>query len=329
MSEAPDIMGNRILVTGASGWLGIAIVQALLARGDDVIGTDLRAASGVSSVLAARHPRFDFLEADLTEWPQVMELFRNHRPDLVIHAAAVVGVASAAEAPLNTLRANVDGSVNLLEAMRFHDVSRVVYLSTEETYGDFDADLIDEEHSQKPTSIYGLTKLAAEHYGRVYAQRYGMEFVTVRTCWVYGPHLPRPRVPKIFVDAALAGIPCHLEAGADMAVDQVYIDDVVAGVLLALDKPSHRYDAYHIATGQAPTLGDVARVVRELVPGADVSVAPGRYLHGNRYPTARKGALDISRARTELGYEPKYDLRLGLAKTIDATREELALSLRR
>lgn len=316
-------MTQGILVTGASGWLGSAIVEALLARGDAVTGLDLRS-SPASVALTQKYPALSLVEADLDEWAQVLDVLQSVRPRAVIHTAAIVGVAPAADIPIKALRVNTEGTVNLLEAMRLSETRRLIYVSTEETYGDFTAPVITEDHPQKPNSIYGLTKLAAEHYGRIFAARYGMECINVRTCWVYGPNLPRVRVPKIFIDAALDGRPCHLAEGGDLAVDQVHISDTVAGVLLALDKTQHAFDAYHIATGQAPTIADAARIVGELIPGADLSAAPGWYRHGGLFPTAKKGALDISRARRELGYAPRYDLRAGLEQTILATREERA-----
>jgi len=93
--------------------------------------------------------------------------------------------------------------------MRLNGVKRVIHISTEETYGDFLTPVIDEDHPQKPLSVYGLTKLAAEHYGRVYSRDHGLECINVRTCWVYGPHLPRLRMPRTFVEAALRGEPFH------------------------------------------------------------------------------------------------------------------------
>ena len=159
---------------------------------------------------------------------------------------------------------NVEGAINLFEAMRLVSVKRVVHISTEETYGDFQSPLIDEEHPQKPVSVYGVTKLAVEHYGRVYSRDHGLECINVRTCWVYGPDLPRLRVPRTFIEAALRGEPHHLAEGGDLAVDQVHISDTVAGVLLALDKPQHRFDSYNIATGKAPTRG---RRGRDREPG--------------------------------------------------------------
>jgi UDP-glucose 4-epimerase len=314
---------KTILVTGGCGWLGSAIVRALLARGDTVIAADI-AVSPAMTALAAGNTRLSAETVDLGEWHQVVRLFRKHRIDAVIHTAAIVGVVFAADAPIKSLRVNVEGSINLFEAMRLNEVRRAVHISTEETYGDFQAPRIDEDHPQKPTSIYGLTKLAAEHYGRVYARDHGLECINVRTCWVYGPHLPRLRLPRTFIEAALRDEVYHQAEGASLAVDQVYIDDTVAGVLLALDKEHHRFDAYNIATGEAPTLRDTADAVNRAIPGARITVGDsGVYRHGGIVPTAIKGALDISRARTELGYEPKYDIQKGIEATIAATRAAL------
>jgi nucleoside-diphosphate-sugar epimerase len=316
-------MSKKILVTGACGWLGSAIVQALLQRGDTVVATDL-AITPAMATLAAREARLITAAADLGEWHQVVRLFETHRPDAVIHAAAIVGVVQAADIPLKALRVNVEGSVNLFEAMRLNGIKRVIHISTEETYGDFQAPLINEDHPQNPVSVYGLTKLAAEHYGRVYSRDFGLECINVRTCWVYGPDLPRLRMPRTFVEAALRGEAYHQPDGGDLAVDQVYIADTVAGALLALDMPKHQYDAYNIATGVAPTLRDTAEAVNRAVPGAKITVGDsGPYRHGGTVLSAVKGALDISRARTELGYQPSYDLQRGIEATITATKERL------
>jgi nucleoside-diphosphate-sugar epimerase len=316
-------MVKKILVTGASGWLGSAIVETLLKRGDAVVAVDLGVSPSIAA-LAARDQRLTTIVADLGEWHQVMRLFEAHRPDAVIHSAAIVGVIQAADIPIKAQRVNVEGAINLFEAMRLSGVKRVIHISTEETYGDFLSPVIDEDHPQKPLSIYGLTKLAAEHYGRVYSREHGLECINVRTCWVYGPHLPRLRMPRTFVEAALRDEPFHQADGGNLAVDQVYIDDTVAGALLALDKPKHKYDAYNIATGVAPTLRATAEAVNRAIPGARITVGDsGPYHHGGKVLSAVKGALNISRARTELGYEPRYDLQRGIEATIAATRERM------
>ncbi|MBN3723376.1 NAD-dependent epimerase/dehydratase family protein [Burkholderia sp. Ac-20379] len=313
---------KKILVTGASGWLGAEIVTTLLARGDAVVATDIGVGPALQALASRHKEQLVTATADLCEWPEVLRLFTAHQPDAVIHAAAIVGVIQCADIPLKANRVNVEGSINLFEAMRLSGVKRVVHVSTEETYGDFLSPLIDEEHPQKPVSVYGATKLAVEHFGRMYSRDHGLECINVRTCWVYGPHLPRLRVPRTFVEAALRGEALHAEDGAELAVDQVYIADTVAGILLALDKQTHRYESYNVATGVAPTIADVAQAVNNAIPGARITVGSrGPYRHGGVVLSATKGALDISRARTELGYEPQYDLQRGIEATIEATRK--------
>ncbi len=311
---------KTILVTGGSGWLGSAVVRRLLARGDRVVSADI----GVSPVLAALakdNPNLTNAICDLGEWPQLMRLFDAHGIDAVIHTAAIVGVIQCADIPVKSMQVNVGGMINLLEAMRIHGVRRAIHVSTEETYGDFTAPVIGEDHPQKPTSVYGLTKLAAEHYGDVYSRDHGLECIHVRTCWVYGPNLPRPRMPQTYVNAALKGEEMHVKSGGDLAVDQVYIDDTVTGLILALDKPKHRFSAYNVATGAAPTLAEVAALVAKDVPGAKLRIEAGPYLHGDRIATAKKGALDVSRAREELGYVPAWPIDRGIAEMVRLTRE--------
>lgn len=310
---------KTILVTGGSGWLGSAVVRRLLARGDTVISADV-GISPAMKALAEQNPKLLNTIVDLGEWPQVMRALTEAKPDAIVHCAAIVGVVQCADIPLKAMRVNVEGMVNLLEAMRLTGIRRVVHISTEETYGDFQTAVITEDHPQVPTSIYGLTKLAAEHYGRVYSRDHGLECINVRTCWVYGPNLPRPRMPKTYVDAALKGQPLHQQGGGDLAVDQVYIEDTVSGIVLALDKAEHRFDAYNVATGEAPTLSEVAGLVNAAVPGADIRIEAGPYRHGDRILTAKKGALDISRARQELGYAPEYPIRRGIDLMIEEAR---------
>ena len=308
-----------VLVTGGSGFIGSAVVQALAARGDEVVAFDIARSPRIVTVLAEFH-NVEFVQGEITEWPQIMTVVQVNRPDAIVHCAAIVGVTNSLASPITTLRTNIDGSLNVFEAMRLFGVRRAVNLSSEETYGVFEKDRIDETHPNRPVKPYGISKYAVERLACDYASGYGLEIVHARTCWVYGPGLPRPRVPKIFIDAALAGGKLHLPSGGDFRVDHVYIDDCVDGIIKALDKLAHRYDVYHIATGDAPSLTEIVDMIKEMIPGADISIGPGTYRYVDGTEALRKGALDINRARTELGYEPRYPIRKGLAAYIDATR---------
>lgn len=313
---------RTILVTGGGGFIGAATVAALAARGDRVIAFDLAESPRLREI-RTRHPDIVFAPGELTEWPQLADVFATHRPECVIHCAAIVGVVLSLASPIATMRVNVEGSLNVLACMRLFGCRRMINLSSEEIYGAFTTDVIDEDHPCRPQQPYGISKLAVEFLARDHARAHGLSVVNLRTCWVYGPGLPRPRIPKTLIDAALEGRALHLPAGADFRVDHVYIDDVARGILQALDHPEHRFDAYHITTGAAPSLGEIAAIVRELVPGADITVGPGHYAFNDVAAPVRKGALDCTRARTEFGYVPRYDIRQGLAAYIEARRTGL------
>jgi UDP-glucose 4-epimerase len=300
----------RVFVAGGGGFLGSALARRIVARGDAVVAFER------SFQLLARDlaPSSQLITepGDVTDADGLKAALHSHRPDAVIHCAAVVSVLSSIESPLDTVRINIEGSVNLFEAMRSSGVRRAIHISSEETYGEFRAPVVDENHPLDPVMPYGMSKVAVEHLGRFYRDVHGLEVINLRTSWVYGPDLPRDRVPKTLIDAALAGRPLHIPSGGDSAIDHTYVDDFVDGTLAALDCPRHPFDAYNLSSGTAPTLADVVAAVKEIVPGADVSIGPGVYRHGNRIPVPRKGALDLRRARDTFGYAPKFDIRAGL-----------------
>jgi len=311
----------RYLITGGAGFVGAELAAALVARGDEVLAFDLRSSPRLDALMA-RERKVSLVTGEIVEWPGIASALQQFRPDAVVHCAAIVGVRASLEVPMQTMRVNVEGSLNVLEAMRLFGVRRMIHMSSEETYGDFQSDVITEDHPQNPLMAYGVSKVAVEHLGRSYAQRYGLECLNLRTSWVYGPGLPRPRVPKTLIDAAVAGRPLKMVNGADFRVDHTYIDDLVDGTLLVLDRAEHPFDVYHIASGIAPSLAEIAAIIRDLVPGADLSLGPGTIEFVPGVLAWKKGALDVSRATRTLGYRPRFDIRAGIAATIKAQRSE-------
>ena len=310
---------KKIVVTGANGFIGIEVVKALIKRGDFVTGFDIVANDSIKKLLLETK-NFEFVQGEISEWQHVANLFQNAKPDAVIHCAAIVGVIASANVPFSTMRVNVEGSLNVFESMKLFNIKRVLNLSTEEIYGNFLNDVIDEDHRCLPLMPYGISKFAVEQLARDYNRNHGMDIIHLRTCWVYGPGLPRQRVPKTLIDAAIQGRSLHIENGGDFRVDHVYIDDLVDGILLALDKPSHKFDAYHLASGKAYSLYEIIDFVKELVPGSQISIGPGQYLFGDRIEAVKKGALDITRAHNELSYTPKFQIQDGLKAYLSAAR---------
>jgi nucleoside-diphosphate-sugar epimerase len=319
----------RVLVTGGGGFLGAAAVRALVARGDTAIAFDTRL-DGLASDAAKkeRDERLIRVSGDITDMANVAQAVLVHKPDAVAHCAAIVGVLSSLGSPINVVRVNIEGSLNVFEAMRLGGIRRCIHISSEEAYGAFRGGKIDETHPLDPVLPYGICKAAVEQLGRSYHALHGLEIINLRTSWVYGPGLPRDRIPKNLVDAALAGRKLHISTGADAAIDHTYLDDVISAILAALDHERHRHDAYNIASGTAPTVAEIVAIVRELIPGAQLSVGPGIYRHGDRVEAVRKGALDVSRAAAELSWKPRYDIRTGLAAYVEAMRQAQAVSPR-
>ncbi len=315
---------SKILVTGAGGFLGGAVVRALLDRGDAVVGLDCGPNAAVIKAMSMSNSGFDAAEADISDAEAVDAVFAKHRPRAVIHCAAVVGVLNSLASPARLFRVNVEGSVNVLEAMARHACPRMIHISSEEIYGAFLAPRIDETHHQAPLYAYGVSKATVEHLGRSYRTTHGLDCINIRTSWVYGPGFPRDRVPLNMIRAAAEGRVLHVPSGADERIDHTYLDDAVAGTLAALDCAEHAFDAYHIASDSAPSLAEIAAVVRDLVPGAEITVGSGPYRHSDEIAMPTKGALDCSRAHAAFGYQPKFNIRAGLAATLEAHRAQLA-----
>jgi UDP-glucose 4-epimerase len=307
----------RVLVTGGGGFLGGAAARALVARGDTAIAFDTQWAGLAGAPASERLIR---VPGDITDLANLAQAMLTYRPDAVLHCAAIVGVLSSLGSPINVVRVNVEGSLNVFEAMRLAQVQRCVHISSEEAYGAFRADRIDETHPLDPVLPYGICKAAVEQLGRSYRDLHGLEVINLRTSWVYGPGLPRERVPKTLIDAALQGRALHVASGADALIDHTYVDDVVSAVLAALAHPRPRHGAYNVASGEAVTIGRMVEIVRALVPGAQLSVGRGAYRHGDRVEAVRKGALDVTRAAEDLGWRPRYDIYAGLAAYLQAER---------
>ena len=306
----------RVLVTGGAGWLGAAVVRRLAARGDQVVVLD-NFQAGAPANLAGLETAVRLVPGDITDLSGLLLVIKEHRIQRIVHAAAIVSVVSSLGAPSHVTRVNIEGTLNVLEAMRLFDVERTVHISSEETYGDFRCEPVDEEHPLAPTAPYGITKVASEQLGRFYRIQHKTDFVNVRTSGVYGPGFPRQRFPRTLIEAGLEKRPLHLPRGGDARIDHTYLEDCVDGILLALDHPSHSHDVYNISSGQSWSTSELVAMVRELIPGADLTVGPGPLWFTDEMVAPKKGALDITRARKVLGYQPKYDLRQGLAANIE------------
>ncbi|MFJ6114585.1 NAD-dependent epimerase/dehydratase family protein [Agrococcus sediminis] len=308
---------QRIVITGGAGFLGVPTALALRAMGHEVTVLDAKgdprlADAGITTRVGS-----------ILDGAFVREILAEARPDIIIHAAAVVGVAASLGGVARSVEVNVLGSVTVFEAACELGLSRFVDISSEETYGDFAEEPIGEDAPALPKSPYGITKFTVERLGAFYAEHRGLPYVAVRFCWVYGPDFPRARVPQQWIEDALAGRSSVEPHGAEQRIDFTYVDDAVAGLLAIVSAEHLEHRAYNIATGVAHPLERVAEAVRLEFPGWSLQIGDGLVEMAPGVRAARKGAMSIDRA-AELGYRPTVDLDEGIRRTIESCRTSAA-----
>jgi len=300
-----------VLVTGGTGFLGGHLCRALRDRGTPVVALDRPGAADPGDGVT-------YVPGDVTDGAALRDVMREHRVTRVVHAASIVGVAASAGDPGPALRVNILGAVAVFEAAAELGVARVVDISSEEYYGDFAEDPIREDAPSAPVSPYGISKAAVERMGGYYARTRGLPYAAVRLCWVYGPGFPRARLPQPWLEDVRAGRASVLPQGGDQRIDFTYVDDAVRGVLAALDAGHLAHAAYNVATGRGVTLTDLAAEIHTLWPSWHADIGPGPLELSPGVNAARKGALCIDRATTDLGYRPEVSLAEGLRRTAEA-----------
>jgi UDP-glucose 4-epimerase len=314
-------MSQSILVTGGGGFLGSHLARALALKGERVVVYDNFSAS-LPANLSDISDKLNIVNGDILDLSFLLQTMLKAEVKRVIHTAALVSFAVCVEKPALTAKVNLEGTINLLDASRIAGVGRYMDVSSEETYGTFQYEPADEDHPFSPTQPYAITKMAAERYEDFYRRYFGLDVVTIRTSWVYGPGLPRSRPPKIFIENALKGIETKMEDGGDHRVDHTYIDDFLQGALLAFEAVQPKSRVFNIASGRAHTFREMAEMVSALIPGAKINVGPGLLKYSREVEAPQKGALNVERAKNELGYQPRYDLKEGLEKYVDFLRKQ-------
>jgi UDP-glucose 4-epimerase len=301
----------RALVTGGAGFIGSNLVDALVADGHDVVVLDDLSTGYGENI----HPSARLVEGDVAD-PSVAEQAMEGR-DVVFHQAAHRAVFRSVEHPLATNRANVDGTLMMLVTARDAGVTRFVYASSSSVYGGADIRPTPESALLLPRSPYAVSKLAGEHYARVFWELFGLETVSLRYFNVFGPR-QRPdsqyaAVIPLFIDAFRSRTAPEVHGDGLQSRHFAYIDDVVAANVLAATVPAERVAgrAYNIGGGSPCTLLDLlAELERIMGPTA----AP-------RHTDPRAGDVkhtfaDLSAARSDLGYEPRVGVSKGLERTV-------------
>ena len=234
-----------VLVTGAAGFIGAAVAERLLERGERVVGLDNLNSYYDPGLKQARLERlqrqggFQFHQLDLENGTAIAQLFAAQRPDRVVHLAAQAGVRYSLENPLAYVNSNVVGFLSILEGCRHHGIEHLVYASSSSVYGgNRRLPFSEQDAVNHPVSLYAATKKANELMAHTYSHLYGLAATGLRFFTVYGPWGRPDMAPMLFARAILAGEPIRVFNQGQMERDFTYIDDIVEGVVRCLDKPA-------------------------------------------------------------------------------------------
>ena len=307
---------NRVLVTGAAGFIGSHLSESLLDRGYDVYAVDCfddfydrRLKNANISALRALQ-RFSFWNADLSS-ADLAPFLRD--VDTVFHLAARAGVRTSWGDGFGPyVRNNIIGMQRLLEASVQAGVRRFVYASSSSIYGQTEEEKLptSEDQTGRPISPYGITKLAGEHLLTAYGVASSLEVVGLRFFTVYGPRQRPDMAFHLFLRAALDSQPITMFGDGSQTRDFTFVEDIVAGVMAAGEQPAENINArmFNLGGGHRVTLKHTLEVIADVTGGA-LQVNMQARAAGDVTDTA----ADTSLARSLLGYSPKVDLEAGIA----------------
>ncbi len=312
-------MPERILVTGAAGFIGSHLVERLLARGDAVVGVDnfdpfyspeekRRNLAGASA-----HPRFRLLEADCAEGESLEALLGEEPIDAIVHLAAKAGVRPSIQQPAAYTRANIVATQAMLELARRRGIDRFVFGSSSSVYGNADrVPFSEEDAADRPISPYAATKRAGELLCHTYHHLYGTGIIALRFFTVYGPRQRPDLAIRKFGTLMLRGESVPVFGDGAMERDFTWIDDILQGVLAALDRTLAVAGEFRIINLGESRTTTVAHLI-ELI-GAALGIDP-RIQHLPLQPgDVQRTFADVSLARQLLGYRPTMAIEEGIPR---------------
>lgn len=315
-----------VMITGGSGFIGVYIMKKLIDEGHTVVNYDLAPpAPELQRMLddSGNAARVIYERGNLLDLPDLLIAGKKHNVTRIVHMAAFFDPAESNRRPYFTYQVNVQGTINILETARLIDCDRVVNISSIGVYPKKVYEPMDEAHplficGDGHGSHYGSSKAATELIGQAYCQNNGVSNVSVRFSGVYGYGMRYSMFIKDMIENSLNGKKTDFSSGGDLTRDYTYVKDSVNGVYCALmaDDKDLASRVYLTTSGDLYSGTDIAGIVREMIPGADIRIAPGLSEFEKR-DMAKRGTIDISLAKKELGYAPGYGIREGIREYIE------------
>lgn len=303
----------RVVVTGGAGFIGSHLVDALRARKDDVVVLD-DLSTGVRENVAED---VRFVQGDVADAQSLDEALEGSA-DAVLHIAGQASIAHSFARPERDLRANVSGTLAVIDACLRADVPRLVYASSMTVYGEPATVPTSESEPCRPVSYYGVTKYAAERYVQIAGERRDVDLsvTSLRMFNVYGERQrvdnPYQGVLAIFIGNALRGEPLTIHSDGRQTRDFVYVGDVVDAWLRVLDDDATRGQVYNVGSGRETSIDELAGAVLSGLGLVGHPVEHGPAQLGD----LRRSGADVRALEQATGWEPRTSLAEGLAKTL-------------
>jgi len=292
------------LVTGGAGFIGSRLVRTLVGRGEKTVVLDITATpSRIIDVM----PKIKYVQGDVSDFNEVLHVVKENEIDSIYHLAALLTTDAEAD-PVRALRVNVNGMVNVLEAARILDVKEVIFPSTRAIFGRGGSQPMVEDSLRKPVSTYGATKLLCEWYGEKFYEMYHVDFRAVRFVMVYGAGRVTggSSFGSLLIENPALGKTARVPFSEREKTDWLYVKDAVKALLMISEVDNLKRRIYNIK-GDTQTLGRVAKIVKTVIPSADIRFDPGPTPLSSLYPLIDDGA-----ARTELGWSPSHTIEDGV-----------------
>lgn len=305
----------KILITGGAGFIGSHIADAYIERGHDVVIIDNLSSGEKKNI----NRKAKFYKADICDEKAVRKMFQKEKPEIVNHHAAQKDVGFSVVNPIEDARINILGSINIIKNCVEFGVKKIIYTNSGGTiYGNVPLDELPAKETQRirPTNQYGLNKSLVELYLRMYNREYGLDFVSLRYGNVYGERQKGGEcgVIPIFIKKMLNNETPKINGDGKQTRDFIYVRDVVNANLLVLNKTPNHF--YNIGTGQQISILKIYYVIAKQL-GFHKKPVFGEAKPGE----VRFSALDITKARKELGWQPRYSFEEGIKRTIDFFKE--------
>lgn len=304
----------KLLVTGAAGFIGSHLADRLAQRGDEVVGLDNfndyydPARKRANAAALARHTNFRMIEADIRDRPAMLAMMAEEGFDAIAHLAAMAGVRNAISHPDLYVNVNLNGTQNLLDAARAAGgVGNFVMASTSSVYGETEQiPFVETDPCDRPLQPYAAAKRAAEILGYSYHHLFGLNFTALRFFTVYGPNGRPDMMAYLLADSIYKGKQIPLYDGGDMYRDWTFVDDIVSGIVSAIDRPLG-YEIINLGRGEPVLLREFVELMEEL-SGREANVVSTPRLAADFV----RNEADISKARQLLGYDPHVSVPEGV-----------------